>query len=84
MYNGEEKFAVTAGLACLCGLGAVSAVVPGLGYVLLGLVVLSVMGLVVGGMVMWWATRYQLDNLPRRASVEARARQSQLTRQEVA
>lgn len=88
MHNHEEKFAVTAGLACLCGLGAVAAVVPVLGYVLLGAVILGVAALIAKGGFLWWDTRYQPENLPRRASQEAaaRARQAQqsATVQEVA
>lgn len=74
MHNNDEKFAVTAGLACLCGLGAVAAVVPVLGYVLLGAVLLGVVALIAMGVYLWWDTRFQPENLPRRASQDAARR----------
>jgi hypothetical protein len=82
----DEKFAVTAGLVCLCPLVAASVAVPGVGYVLLGAVVLGVAALIGRGVFLWWDTRFQPENLPRRASQEAaaRARQISSVRQEVA
>ena len=74
MHNTEEKLAVTAGLVCLCPLVALSVAVPVIGYILLGAVVLGVAALIVTGVVLWRDTRFQPDNLPRRASHEAAAR----------
>lgn len=82
----NEKFAVTAGLACLCPLVAASVAVPGVGYVLLGAVLLGIAALIARGVFLWWDTRFQPENLTRRASHEAaaRARQIASVRQDVA
>jgi hypothetical protein len=80
MHNNEERFAVTAGLACLCGVGGVAAIVPVVGYVLLGLVALGVVGLITGGAVLWWRTRIP----PTPSAVRETAVPAGRVRQEVA
>jgi len=64
LHNTEERFAVTAGLACLCGTGAAVATVPVVGYVLLGLVTLGVAGLTGVGVFLWWDTRFKPERTP--------------------
>jgi hypothetical protein len=74
MHNNEERFTVTAGLACLCTVGAVTAVVPVVGYVLLGAVILGVVAVIAMSVVLWWDTRFQPESLPHRASEDAARR----------
>ena len=59
LHNTDERLVITGGLACLCGLGAAAAMVPALGYVLLGVVLLGIAGLIGLGAWLWWDTRYQ-------------------------
>lgn len=57
----QERVAVTAGLACLCSVGVVTAVAPVAGYILLGLLALGVAALVATGLTLWWGTRYRAE-----------------------
>lgn len=81
MHNTDEKFVITAGMVCLCPLIVASLIVPGFGYFLLGVVVLGVVSLIIGGVAVWWETRFAPENLPRRASREAAARIRQAQQQ---
>lgn len=59
MPNNDERPAVMLGFLVLFGLAVLTAAVPEFGYVLLGLVILLVVGVVAGFVVMWRNTRWQ-------------------------
>jgi hypothetical protein len=59
MSSVDERPALTLGSLILLGLATLTAAVPVVGYVLLGLVILAVLSLVGGFAAMWWQTRWQ-------------------------
>jgi hypothetical protein len=80
-YNNHETSAVNTVLVAALPLVAISVAVPAIGYTLTGAVALGVIALIGKGVFLWWDTRFQPDNLSRRASEDAaaRARQAEQT-----
>ncbi len=72
MTSLDERSALALGALVLLGLATLTAAVPVVGYVLLGLVIVSVAGLLGGAVVLWWRTRWQPpDTLHRPVPVPA-------------
>lgn len=59
MPHNTERSALTLGFVILLGLVALTAAVPVVGYVLLGLVILLVLGLIAAFVAKWRETRWQ-------------------------
>lgn len=72
MRNNDERPALALAGLVVFGFAILTAAVPVVGYVLLGLVILAVLGWLVGGVVLWRRTRWQpLDDRHRPVPVPA-------------